>query len=307
MGLQRPSTQQLQRLMTEEEKEQAHLSQLERGIFAKTTLTTFHHCRHKFYLRYIRRVDDYWGPDLIEGIAGHTVLELFHAKLLKGETPYPVELREAFVNEVKRLATRLEPGNRIDVGESERRILPLIDLYRDNWTRWMPADTVEAVEQAYGTDGDIELGGVKVACHADLVTKPRVVDFKIVGSRSQYRRRQRLDLGMEINVHCAGKQKSALLPMVKDYKRAPTKVEPNMAVRGTAVIDGLNEVEHSPDTKRVIELQVHDMAAAIQRGDFDQSYPEIGSGLCQPKYCSYFGRGCKYTNHLNRKAWLQDS
>lgn len=305
MGLKRATAQEATRILSEEEKGAEHLSWLERRIYAKTPLTTFHNCRHKFYLRYIKRLDEYWGTDLIEGIAGHTTLEAFHAALLAGETPYPVMLRETFVGELSRLEHRLEPGNRLDKREAENRILPLIQLYSESWTRWYKPEDVEAVEATLGGDGDIELGGAKVGCHADLLTRPKVVDFKIVGSRSQYRRPKKLDLGMEINRHCAQKKASAMLPMVKDYKRAPRNVEAPAVARGTAVIDGPIPVTHNPDTLRVVELQVHDMVGAIEKGDFDQSAPEIGSGLCQPKYCSFFGNGCKYTQHLNRKAWLK--
>lgn len=319
------------RLKTEEERENEHNTWLERKIYAKTPLTTYMNCPHKFYLRYVRRKDEYWGEDLVIGLGGHKLLEEYHERCgLVEENPEvsrgsftPDEQREIYLEEVNRLMHRLEGGHGAVRDAFHVHVHPLVSLYRRHWPYWY--QRVLGLEETWGGEGEIQFGGYNIGGHTDLraglnvqdpsqviaanqgkTPYPIVVDFKFCGVQSAYRRPKKLDIGGELYRAMTGAKRTFILPLVRGAKRRPKNPDGWVAEdkpEGIALIDTPREVRHTIGTKRVIELVVHDACAAIERGDLDRSAPSIGTGLCQPKYCSFFGRGCKYTDHLSRENW----
>lgn len=302
---------------TEEERENEHNSWLENRIYSKTTLGTFNQCRWKFYLRYIKRLDEAWGDDLIRGIAGHKVLEVFHARRLKGEDLFTAEARSLFMDEIERLEHRA-------VGRVSQRdlyasqVLALYELYKDHWRSWY--DDVEGIEETWGIEEEVRMGGKRVAGHLDIraesyvangnKVKGRMVpDFKFCRPTSPNRRAKKIDMGGEMYRTGVNAKKTAIVPLVIGLKRKPRTMQDGQvcgepSADGIPVIDGALPITHTKGTKESIEIQIADMVEAIERGDFHGGPPEVGKFLCSPQYCDFFGRdACRYTRHLSRKAF----
>jgi len=289
-------------LVKQEERENTHNSWLARKIYAKTTLTTFQYCRERFRQRYVLRTDEAWGDDLIEGLSGHKLIETLHQKLLKGELFYPAEVYEIFKKEMMRLeyrrASKKNPGNWLK--DSWDKIKTPYELYEKSWKKWYTQ--ILGVEEMWGLDEEVLLGGARCAGHLDLRVPKLIVDFKFVGKSSQHRQPKKFDLGMEMYKKGTGVARTAILPLVKEpFARQPKELKPGQVFEADYMIDGLLEVNHTKATAQTTELIIHDMVSAIERGDLSGGPPDVGKNLCQRKYCDFWGR-CKYTQHLPRKG-----
>lgn len=315
MGLVQVSEQEIIK-KTEEERENEHLGWLRRKIYAKTPLTTFMYCREKWRQKYDLLADEYWGPDLVAGMGGHKVTEVYHLKAMRGVKFYPDEMRQVFMQEVAKLEHRLDSSQLMDRDSYAAEILPVCQLYMERWRDWYAQ--VLTVERTWGADGNTQFGGVSIAGHTDIeandypadeetVPDKLVVDLKFCGKSSWYRQPVKFDVGMELYKAGLKPQRTALLPMVRGYfKRLPAKPKQGQVSKahgdGYILIDGLNPIPHSRSTKQTAELLVAHMAEEIEKGNLAGGPSDIGKNLCQPAYCSFFGR-CKFTKHLNRKAF----
>lgn len=295
---------------SEEEREKEHRTWLQRKLYAKTPLTTAMYCEEKFLCRYDRHMDEHWGVDLVEGIAGHKVLEVYHAKLLAGQRLFPNEAIAVFRGEWKRIQHRLKPGP-FDVDSAMARILPLCSLYFKNWERWYR--DVTGVEITFGDKEEVTMGGKRIGGHIDLEAKKGptpgrlVTDFKFVGSRSGHRKEKLFDLGMEMYKKARGVRSTFILPLVKDLKRQPRDLKPGAVTIQTAAGCGLVEspvkVHHSKQTHQTAEDVVEVMVDRIESGVLGRPPSDPpGSGLCHPKWCDFFGR-CRWTKHLSRRVF----
>lgn len=297
----------LAKRQTPEERENEHNDWLSRKLYAKTPLTTFNACREKFRLRYVERRNEEWGDELIRGIAGHKVIETMHDRQMQGGDLFEVDAREVFLQEIARLEHRAM-GRLSRRDEYANQVMAALRLYKRSWKRWY--DDILSVEETWGVEKPVYMGGHRVAGHSDIkagkyrsgsgVMKQGVYvpDLKFVSPQSGHRKPKPMDLGMEMYKKGLEASRTAILPIVIGFKNQPKDLECEKTGAEFVASGGPLPVKHTEGTLESVEAQIHSMVSAIERGDLDGGPPEVGTFLCQPRYCSFFGR-CKFTKALN--------
>lgn len=282
-----------------------HESWLERRIYAKTVLGTARTCLEKFRLTYEDPPGrtNVWGSDLVEGITFHALVEAFHKRQIEGMRPLTaVELMQTWDEAWQAREHMLEYPVR-DVPAKRKRAIDAYHLWVRTGVQYYL--TVEGAEEVFGIKTPVYMGGARIAGHTDLRVcrtagrTQTMYDFKFCSQKSRHRNRAdgtktlRFDLGMEMYFRAFPEVgETAIIPVVKDL------VEPK--------IDKPVFVNHDKGTAELADEIVRVTVENIESGRRDNMGVEVGSphGLCNPKWCSFFGRECRFTRMLNREDYL---
>lgn len=258
------------------------------GIWTKSMVNTYLSCPIKFEQRYIKGIKSPPGFATVIGLTMHDLLEVWGIRKIKG---LPLNIEEAVQTLHDNWAARsenLEGEEKAKaVKEKDGKILKLSQLYQ-KWTQRVDSfglGRLRGVETLIGADKTVPFGGAHLAGHIDCEWDIGPGDYKVVSQRSRYRRPDPYRLELILYGVLTGKSTAALFPMVHDFVRPNDKdIEMvDMAVTQSK-IDMAEEV-----VGRVVE--------AVSKGSFPPN-PEIGKGLCQRKYCGYFGTTCPVTKGL---------
>lgn len=256
-------------------------------------------------------LDTFWGKDLIEGIAGHAVLEEYHTRVLNKVGFYAEDAQKVFYNSFINFLDRMEDKiGRSTIKKVGLKISKLVlDVYAPNWHKWY--GTVTAIEKVITG----EFGGKLIGGHVDIETVPKeIIDFKFVKAQSRHRHhlkgkpnKKGFDLGMEMYKSMAKAKATAILPLVKNLKGKPRKKEITYTEHAGeyVAIDDPKWITHNKATRHAAELLVEDIVDDIETGRFRGPTDPVGTGLCCASYCSFFGTdACKFTKYMSRRQSL---
>lgn len=269
-----------------------------KGIWTKSMINTYMRCPVQFEQRYIygRKEPPGWAmcvgivADRLVQVWGERVMRRGHLSLPEGDLS-SMEVRDLLSTYWdQEIGQRgIVPDEREPHKTKDAKLQSLTRCFED-WRICVPQwglGQVEAVQPFYGADGSMELDGVPIAGHPDLVFEQAAADLKCVKQTSMYRKGGLYGSLMDYVFQSllTGKKNSSLLVMIHDFKTsAQTRVEHKPERIRQPVIDMTSEI-----------VQRVDMA--VRRGDFPP-FNKVGSYPCMAKWCGFWGI-CPVTKHVN--------
>jgi hypothetical protein len=250
----------------------------DKGIYTKSHFKAYLRCPEEFYRQYVLKIEQQpsWFTSL--GKSMHDLLELWGQRTMAGKRVTMLEARQLLSD---RWDQHMQDV-RIPAGESkDAKIAAFMSLF-DTFKTTHKSERLgrlEGVEVAYGYDGELTLGRVKVAGHADQVWTKGIMDAKVVKSTSKYRKPDLFDIELVLYSIMAGKNWAALMPMVHNLKT------PKVEYLGRRITD-----LH----KEVVTATVESIADAIKAGQFPRTVEKIGKYPCTDVWCDHFGQ-CRLT------------
>jgi CRISPR/Cas system-associated exonuclease Cas4 (RecB family) len=257
----------------------------EQGILTKSMVTKFMRCPEDLYQTYVLGVEPVPTFWMNQGnITGDTLEEWGIRRLAGAQFTEPERtqmLSDRWDHHME--GVKLPPGITKD-----GRIRTYLQLLSDHDAAVDATKRALAgVEVPYGYDGDIELGGVKIAGHPDQVWDTAVTDIKTCKSSSPYLNKQLVCMELAMYAHMTGHRKAEYVCLVH-----------NLKTRRTPWVRRI-----SYDFSDAMMNSAGETLAAIRKcidaGAFPPVLPKgIGSYPCVADWCDHHG-SCRYTTGLN--------
>jgi CRISPR/Cas system-associated exonuclease Cas4 (RecB family) len=254
------------------------------GILTKSMVTKFMRCPESLYQ--LMELEQEAKPTfwMVQGNVTGDTLEEWGLRRLAG-TPFPLEESRQFLSDRwdhHMAGIELPQGITKDERLSTYKQL-LIDHERA--VKVFNRELV-GVEVPYGYDGDVELGGVKIAGHPDQVWKDVVVDLKTVKSSSPYLLQQLVCIELAMYGQLTGLKRGDYVCLVHNLKTRRTPWVRRITYKLTDAV-----MESAGNTLAAVRR-------SIDAGAFPPVLPKgIGTYPCIEPWCDYYGR-CNYTKGL---------